>query len=133
MNHIRGSVAFLAAFLFIFFFGFVWHGMLMKPYYMAMPEHWRAAPVFPWLLLGHIILAFAFTGLYVRKVGVHGAGTGFGYGIVIALFASGADIIRFATEPLGGTIICLWILGLFIQFGLSGAIVGAIYRPLGDR
>ncbi len=133
MNHKRGFVAFLAAFIFIFFFGFVWHGLLMKPYYTAMPEHWRAAPVFVWLVLGHIILTFAFTGLYVRKVGVHGAGTGFGYGIVIALFASGADIIRFATEPLSGAVICLWIVGLFIQFGLAGAIVGAIYRPLGDR
>ncbi len=104
----------------------------MKPYYMAMPEHWRAAPVFPWLVLGHIVLAFAFTGLYVRKVGIQSAGTGFGYGIVIAIFASGADILRFATEPLSATVLCLWIVGLFIQFGVTGAIVGAIYRPLAE-
>lgn len=130
MNHKRGFVAFLAAFVFIFFFGFVWHGLLMKPYYLAMPEHWRAAPVFPWLVFGHVILAFAFTGLYVSKVGVHGTGTGFGYGIVIALFASGADILRFATEPLSSTVIWLWIIGVFIQFGITGAIVGTIYRPL---
>ena len=130
MNHKRGVIAFLMAFVFTFFFGFVWHGLLMKPYYAAMPEHFRAAPVFPWLILGQVILAFAFTGLYVSKVRVHGAGIGFGYGIVIALFASGANLLRFATEPIGGTMVCLWIVGVFIQFGIAGAIVGAIYRPL---
>jgi hypothetical protein len=129
MNHKRGVVALLAAFIFIFLFGFVWHGLLMKPYYLQMPEHWRATPVFPWLIFGHVLLAFAFTGLYVSKVGVHGAGTGFGYGIVMAMFAAGADILRFATEPLSGTVIALWVLGLFIQFPLTGAIVGGIYRP----
>ncbi len=133
MNHKRGVVALIVAFLFIFFFGYVWHGMLMKPYYMQMPEHWRAAPVFSWLILGHVLLAFAFTGLYISKVGMHSPGTGFGYGIVMGMFAAGADIIRFATEPLSGIVLCLWVVGLLIQFGITGAIVGAIYKPLDSR
>jgi hypothetical protein len=130
MNHKRGVMALVAAFLFIFLFGFLWHGILMKPYYTQMPEHWRATPVFGWLVLGHALLAFAFTVLYINKIGVHGVGSGFGFGIFIAIFAAGADIIRFATEPLSGTVVCLWIIGLLIQFGVTGAIVGAIYKPL---
>ena len=130
MNHKRGVIALIAAFVFIFFFGFVWHGMLMKPDHMLMPEHWRAEPVFAWLILGHFLLAFAFTGLYISKVGVNSAGTGFGYGIVMGMFAAGADIIRFATEPLSGTVLCLWIVGVLIQFSITGLIVGAIYKPL---
>ena len=120
----------IATFLFIFFFGFVWHGLLMKPYYMQMPEHWHAVPIFPWLILGHVILAFAFTGLYVSKVGINSAATGFGYGIVMGIFAAGADILRFATEPLSATVLCLWIIGVLIEFGIAGLIVGAIYKPL---
>jgi hypothetical protein len=131
MNHKRGVVALIAAFIFIFFFGFVWHGMLMKPYYMQSPDHWRAEPVFGWLLFGHALLAFAFTGLYISKVGPSCAGTGFRYGIVMGMFAAGADILRYATEPLSATVICLWVLGVLIEFAGAGAVVGAIYKPLG--
>lgn len=130
MNHKRGIVALIAALVFIFFFGFVWHGLLMKRYYNEMPEHWRSSPVFSWLILGHVILAFAFTGLYVSKIGRHGAGIGFGYGVLMGIFAAGADTLRYATEPLGMIVICLWVVGVIIQFSLTGAIVGAIYRPL---
>jgi hypothetical protein len=133
MNHKRGVVALIAAFVFIFFFGYVWHGMLMKPYYMQMPEHWRATPVFGWLISGHVLLAFAFTGLYISKVGVNSAGTGFGYGFVMGMFGAAADILRFATEPLSATVLCLWIVGVLIQFSITGLIVGAIYKPLASH
>ncbi len=130
MNHLRGLVAFLSVFVFIFLFGFVWHGLLMKPSYLAMPEHWRAVPVFAWLIFGHVVLAFAFTVLYASKIAAPGIRTGLRYGLLIALFAVGADILRFATEPLSGQVLWLWILGLFLQFGITGAILGAIYRPV---
>ncbi len=65
MNHKRGFPAFIAAFVFIFFFEFVWHGMLMKSLYMETASLWREEPMFPWLILGQAVIAFAFSGLYV--------------------------------------------------------------------
>src|SRR6266481_5465466 len=120
MNHKRGFVAFLVAFVFMFFFGFVWHGILMKPMYMATASLWRAEADFnshfPILILGHAVVAFAFTGLYVSKVGVNSVGVGFGYGIVLGILGCGINIIRFAAER--------------ICFAIMGALVGAIYKPL---
>ena len=40
MNHKRGFLAFIVAFVFIFFFGFVWHGILMKPMYQPFDNRW---------------------------------------------------------------------------------------------
>ena len=129
MNHKRGFLAFLVAFVFIFFFGFVWHGLLMKPMYNATGSLWRTQPVFPVLILGHAVLAFAFTGLYVSKVGINSARIGFGYGIVLGILACGINIIRFAVEPLTPTILFMWFAADLICFAIMGALVGAIYKP----
>jgi hypothetical protein len=130
VNHKRGFAAFIAGFVFIFFFEFLWHGMLMKPMYMATATLWRTEPMFPLLILGQAIIAFAFTGLYVSKVGVNCPVTGFGYGIVIGILCAGGDIIRFSVQPLTTTILWMWIAGGLIEFAIAGAIVGAIYKPL---
>lgn len=134
MNYKRGFVAFLVAFVFMFFFGFVWHGILMKPMYVATASLWRAEADFnshfPILILGHAVVAFAFTGLYVCKVGINSAGTGFGYGIVLGILACGINIIRFAVEPLTTNILLMWFAGDLICFAIMGALVGAIYKPL---
>ena len=130
MNHKRGFPAFIAAFVFIFFFEFVWHGMLMKSLYMETASLWREEPMFPWLILGQAVIAFAFTGLYVSKVGVNCPATGAGYGFVIGILCAGGDLIRFSVQPLTTKILWMWVAGGLIEFAIAGAIVGAIYKPL---
>jgi hypothetical protein len=134
MNHKRGLLAFIVAFVFIFFFGFFWHGMLMKPMYLATSSLWRPEADFqshfPILILGHAVMAFAFTGLYVSKVGINSAAVGFGYGIVLGILACGINIIRFAVEPLTANMLFMWFAADLICFAIMGALVGAIYKPL---
>jgi hypothetical protein len=133
MNHKRGVIALIVAFVVLFGFGFLWHGILMKNAYMETAALWRTDPDFMshfWiLLLGHAVMAFAFTGLYVSKVGVQSAGIGFGYGIAFGIFCVGIDLIRFAVEPLTTKILWMWIAGSLIGFAITGALVGAIYKP----
>ena len=130
MNHKRGFPAFVAVFLFFFLFEFVWHGLLMKSSYMEVASLWRNEPIFPLLCLGQIIIAFAFTGLYVSKIGMNSAGVGIGYGIIVGLLCAGGDIIRFSVQPITVKILWMWIAGGIIEFAIAGAIVGAIYKPL---
>ena len=133
MNRTKFFIAFIVAFVYIFLFGFFWHGMLMKPMYQATSSLWRSdadfQSHFPILILGHAVIAFAFTGLYVCKVGVNSAGAGFGYGIVFGIFACGVNIIRFAVEPLTRNILLMWFAADLICFAIMGALVGAIYKP----
>ena len=129
MNYKRGFLAFIVAFVFIFFFGFLWHGLLMKPMYNATSSLWRNEPVFPILILGHAVVAFAFTALYVSKVGINRASVGAGYGIILGILACGINIIRFAVEPLTANILLMWFVGDLICFAIMGALVGMIYKP----
>ena len=137
MNHKRGVIALIVAFAFIFGFGFVWHGNLMKSAYMETAALWRTESDFNShfgiLVLGHAVIAFAFTGLYVSKVGIQSAATGFGYGIVIGILCVGVELIRFAVEPLTAKILWMWISGDLLEFAIVGALVGGIYKPLADR
>jgi hypothetical protein len=118
----------------VFLFGFVWHGYLMKGAYMETASLWRTEGDFQnhfWILiLGHAVLAFAFTGLYVSKIGENSVATGLGYGVVIGIFSAGAELIRFAVEPITMKILWMWIIGDILMFAIVGAAVGAIYRPL---
>jgi hypothetical protein len=137
MNQKRGFVAFVCAFVLIFAFGFVWHGMLMKSAYMETASLWRSEADFRahfWILiLGQAVTAFAFTGLYVSKVGRNSPATGLGYGVVIGILCAGVELIRFAVEPLTTKILWMWIVGDVIEFAILGALVGAIYKPTASR
>src|SRR5205809_3091300 len=133
MNWKKFFIAFIAAFVFIFLFGFVWYGHLMHSIHNEVPALWRTeadfGSYFSWLILGHVVMAFFLAMLYARFVPAGGAGAGAMLGILVALVYAGADLISFAVQPLTTKILCGWIVGDFIQFAIAGAIIGAIYKP----
>jgi len=121
-------IAFVAAFGFLFLFGFLWYGMLMHGAHQEVPSLLRSKPDFPWLIFGHIVMAFFLTLLCAKFVPAGGAGGFAKLGIVVALIYAGADLITFAVQPLTTKILCGWIVGDLVQFAIAGAIVGAIYK-----
>jgi hypothetical protein len=58
-------IAFVAAFGFIFVFGFLWYGKLMHGAHSEVPVLWRPEAEFgnhfSWLVFGHIVIAFFLT------------------------------------------------------------------------
>jgi hypothetical protein len=133
MNCNKFFIAFIAAFIFLFIFGFLWFGKFMDPTHKEVPVLWRTeadfGSHFPWLVLGHIVAAFFLTMLYARFVSAGGVGAGFSLGILLALLFVGNNLIVFAVQPLTTKIVWGWIVGDLIQFGIAGAIIGAIYKP----
>jgi hypothetical protein len=133
MNWTRFFIAFIAAFVFIFAFGFVWHAKLMHDAYNEVPTLWRTdadfGAHFPLLILGHVVMAFFLTMIYASFVPAGGAGAGARLGIMVALLYTGYNLIRFAVEPLTTKILGFWIVGDLIAFAVVGAIIGAIYKP----
>jgi len=112
MNWKKFFFAFIAAFGFMFLFGFLWYGKLMHGAHQEVPILWRTEADFgnhfSSLVFGHVVMAFFLTLLYAR-------------------FA-GADLITFAVQPLTTKILCGWIAGHLIQFTIAGAMIGAIYK-----
>jgi hypothetical protein len=137
MNWKRFFLAFIAAFVFLFVFGFLWYGTLMQGAHREVPTLLRPETdfknYFPWLVLGHVVMAFFFSILCTRFVPTGGAGTTATLGILVGLVYAGPHLISFAVQPLTVKILSGWIAGAVIQFTIAGAIVGAIYKPASPR
>jgi len=133
MNWKKFLIAFIAAFVFLFFFGFVWYGMLMQGVHHEVPTLLRPEAdfknYFPWLVLGHLLMAFFFTILCARFVPGGGVGATAMLGFLVGLVLAGPHLISFAVQPLTTKILGGWIVGAIIQFAIAGAIIGGIYKP----
>ena len=133
MNVKRCFFAFVAAWVFMFAFEFLWHGNLMQSAYMETASLWRDdagfKAHFPLLILGQGVIAFFFVAIYCRGFAGGGVAGGVRLGILLALMHVGADLITFAVQPLTTKIVGMWAIGGLIEFAIMGAIVGAIYKP----
>jgi hypothetical protein len=133
MNWKKFIFAFAITFVFMFLFGFLWYGKFMHGIHDEVPTLWRTeadfGSHFPWLILGHIVMAFFLTMLYARFVPDGGVAAGVGLGIMVAFLYVGDNLITFAVEPLTTKILGGWIVGNLLEFSIAGAIVGAIYKP----
>jgi hypothetical protein len=133
MNWKKFFIAFIAAFVFLFVFGFLWYGTLMAGAHREVPTLLRPEAdfksYFGWLILGHVVMAFFFTMLCARFAPGGGAGASATLGTLVGLVYAGPHLISFAVQPLTTKILSGWIIGAVIQFAVAGAIIGAIYKP----
>ena len=133
MNWKKFFFAFIAAFIFLFVFGFLWYATLMHGAHREVATLLRPEAdlksYFGWLALGQFIMAFFFTLLCARYVPSGSAATGALLGMLVGLVYAGPHLISFAVQPLTYKILCGWIAGAIIQFIIAGAIVGSIYKP----
>src|SRR5437899_9234985 len=123
-------IAFVAAFGFIFLFGFLWYGKLMHGAHQEVPILWRTEADFgnhfSTLVFGHIVMAFFLTLLCARFVPGGGPGACATLAIRVALIYAGADLIPFAVQPLTTKILCGRIGRDLIQLALDCALISAI-------
>src|SRR5215211_7731115 len=102
MNWKKFFIAFIAAFVFLFAFGFVWYGNLMHSAHQEVPALFRPEADFkahfPWLTLGEIVMAFFLTILCARFIPGGGAGSGAMLGLLVALGYAGVQGIDFAVK-----------------------------------
>ena len=133
MNWKKFFIAFIAAFVFVFVFGFIWFGHLMHGPHNEVPQLWRTEAdfnnYFPWLIFGHVVMAFFLTMLVATFSPAGGGGAGGKFGALVALVYIGNDFIMYAVQPLTTKILCGWIVGDLLMFAIAGAIIGAIYKP----
>src|SRR5712691_6795230 len=105
----------------------------MHDVHNEVPTLWRPEAefgnYFPWLIFGHVVMAFFLTILCARFTPTGGAGGGARLGLLTALVYVGNDFIMYAVQPLTTKILCGWIVGDLLMFAIAGAIIGAIYKP----
>ncbi len=134
------AIGTLIAFIYIFFLDYLWYGILMRDFFTSTGAD-RDMPIFPWLILGTLIMAYAFCYIYYkgREKEKPVVAQGIRYGIMICLLMFiPMALIRYAvmdyapfSEYLVDTlfrVVQIIILGVIIAkfFGLEGARPGYV-------
>jgi hypothetical protein len=132
MNWKKLFIAFIAAFVFIFLFEWLLHGVFLKDAYTSVQNLMRPKEEFGshfhWLVLGEAIMVFMFTVIYARGFADGGVPGGVRLGVMLAVTYIGADLITYAVQPFPGNLIVIWSVAVLIEYAIAGAIVGAIYK-----
>ena len=134
MNWKKFFFAFIAAWIFIFIFGWFFHAVFLKDTYAALPQGFQRSDAdfkshFGWLVAGQLVFAFMFTLIFASGFASGGVGAGIKLGIMIAFLGIGTHLIAYAVQPFPGNLMVYWSIGALVEMAIVGAIVGAIYKP----
>jgi hypothetical protein len=133
MNWKKFSAAFIAAFIFMFLWGWLFNGVFMKGVYEQTSTLWRGQDEMmirmPWLIIGLAILTFAIVLIFASGFAGGGIAAGIKLGIMLEILAFGARLMMYYLQPFPGKLIAYWTVGGLIEMMVAGAIIGAIYKP----
>ena len=129
----RFVIAFVAAIIFIFFWGWLYNGVLLKDVLAQAQSLFRPREemmgLFHWLAVGEAGLALSFVMIYASGFAGGGIAAGVRLGIMLEILAVSARCAIYATQPFPAKLLVLVSIGGFVEMIVTGVIVGAIYKP----
>ena len=133
----RFIIAFFAAFIFMFFWGWFYNGVMLKDVSAEVQNLFRPREeimgMLHWIIIGQAGLALSFVLIYTSGFAGGGIAAGVRLGIMIEILAVSARCAIYATQPFPAKVLVLISIGGFIEMIVTGVIVGAIYKPLSAR
>ena len=133
----RFIIAFFAAFIFMFFWGWFYNGVLLKDVSAEVQNLFRPREeimgMLHWIIIGQAGLALSFVLIYKSGFAGGGIAAGVRLGIMIEFLAVSARCAIYATQPFPAKVLVLISIGGFIEMIVTGVIVGAIYKPVSAR
>ena len=133
----RFIIAFIAAYVFMFAWGWLLNGVLLKDVYAETPNLWRSQSemmsLFHWIIIGQALVVFAFVIIYASGFAGGGVIAGIRLGILLEIAAIGMRLGFYAVQPFPGKLIIYGSASGLAEMIIVGAIVGAIYKPPAAR
>ena len=133
----RFIIAFFAAFIFMFFWGWFYNGVMLKDVSAEVQNLFRPREeimgMLHWIIIGQAGLALSFVLIYASGFAGGGIAAGVRLGIMIEFLAVSARCAIYATQPFPAKVLVLISIGGFIEMIVTGVIVGAIYKPTSAR
>ena len=137
MNWKKFFFAFIAAYVFMFFWGWFLNGVLLKDVYAQTPNLWRPQSemlsLLHWIIIGQALIVFAFVTIYASGFAGGGVLAGIQLGLLLEIAAIGMRMGFYAVQPFPGKLIVYGSISGLIEMIIVGAIVGAIYKPEAAR
>ena len=129
----RFILAFMVAYIFMFAWGWLLNGVLLKDVYAEAASFFRPrdemSGLFHWILVGQALVILSFIGIYVSGFAGGGIVAGVRLGILIELAAIGFRMAVYATQPFPAKLLVYGSISGLIEMTIIGTIVGAIYKP----
>jgi len=133
----RFILAFIAAYIFLFVWGWLFNGVLLKDVYAETPNLWRSqsemASLFHWIIIGQALVVFSFVMIYASGFAGGGIIAGIRLGLLLEIAAIGMRLGFYAVQPIPGKLIVYGSIGGLIEMVIVGAMVGGIYKPKSAR
>jgi len=133
----RFILAFIAAYIFLFVWGWLLNGVLLKDLYAETPNLWRSqsemAGLFHWIVIGQALVVLSFVMIYASGFAGGGVLAGIRLGVLLEIAAIGMRLGFYAVQPIPGRLILYGSIGGLIEMVIVGAMVGAIYKPASAR
>ena len=89
----RFILAFIAAYIFIFFWGWLLNGVVLKDVYAQTPNLWRPQSemlsLLHWIIIGQALIVFAFVTIYASGFAGGGVIAGIQLGLLLEIAAIG--------------------------------------------
>src|SRR6266481_5319268 len=100
----RFILAFIAAYIFIFFWGWLLNGVFLKDVYAQTPNLWRPQSemmsLFHWIIIGQALIVFAFVTIYATGFAGGGVMAGIRLGVLLEIAAIGMRLGFYAVQPI---------------------------------
>ena len=133
----RFILAFIAAYIFIFFWVWLLNGVFLKGVYAQTPNLWRTQSemmsLFHWIIIGQAMVVFSFVVIYASGFAGGGVIAGVRLGLLLEIAAIGMPLGFYAVQPIPGKLILYGSIGGLIEMVIVGAMVGAICKPASAR
>ena len=133
MNWKKFFIAFVVAFVFMFFWGWLYNGVLLKDVLAQAQSLFRPREeimgLFHWIVIGDAGLALSFVMIYASAFAGGGIAAGVRLGIMLEILAVSARCAIYATQPFPAKLLVLASIGGFIEMIGTGVLVGGIYKP----
>lgn len=130
MNIQRYALAALGAFIFVFVFEFLWHGLLMRGMYDATITVWRPQEEsnMAYIFAAQILFATILTFIYTRIGKLLECKRGIAFGFFAGLLLAAPQLGTYCYLPIPITITLMWMLAEFLKCLGAGVTIAAIYR-----
>ena len=129
----RFWIAFVAAYVFMFLWGWFLNGVVLKDVYAQWASLFRSREemmsLFHWILIGQALLIFAFVMIYASGFAGGGVMGGIRLGVLLEIAAIGMRMAIYAVQPFPGRLLFYGSVSGLIEMIIVGAIVGAVYKP----
>ena len=131
--NMRVLTATAVAFIVIFIFGWILHGILLVDHYAALPEVFRPQAemrdYFIWLFGGQLLVALALVSLLNMHSDNLSTALGLRFGFFMALLSIGSQLISYSSlSALSLELLGWWVIGSLVQMTLMGALLADILK-----